>query len=242
VSGILRLGAVALVVCAASRRIMRAPVNIPPEPSADNWSLTPSPYGPGVWLTGPVDSDVAHAFVPPGARAFHDESDHARRAWRHLTIDDDLSVPPTVIRLDAHEIFTMVPIAWRGWVMEQSIRHSDGSVRGADLLETVAAMGVEPELLDRALRALGRTESLGVYRVAVRATHAAVEAAQAAVEASHSVAETVSCAADGLAFGAQRGEQKSSVSAAKVHSCLDDQGLPGWDGIAGTFFSPHVVA
>jgi hypothetical protein len=164
------------------------------EPSEDNWSLMTSPFGPGVWLTGPSNADVAHAFVPPGAKASHDESDHKRRGWRHLTIDADLRKRPTVTRLDAHEVFTMVPHAWRGWVMEQSIRHSDGSVRGADLLETVAAMGVEPELVDRALRALGRRENLGLYQVAVRATHAAVEVTQAAVEASH-------VAVDGLSFG-----------------------------------------
>jgi len=205
VSRILRLSAIALVVCAAGRRIASAAVNTEPEPTADGWSLMTSPFGPGFWLTDPSNAEVAHAFVPPGARASHDESDQERRGWRHLTIDDDLGVRPTVTRLDTHEVFRMVPRSRRGWVMEQSIRHSDGSVRGADLLETLAAMGVEPELLDRALRALGQRENLRPYRAAVRATHVALDATQAAVEKSQGAV----IAAEGLAFGAQRGDERA---------------------------------
>lgn len=196
----------AVAIIAAGRCMVTAAASPEPEASYDSWSFTDSPYGPGVWLTGPADGDVAHAFVPPGAKASPDESDQERRGWRHLTIDDDLSIPTTITKLDTHEVYTMVPRGRRGWVMEQSIRHSDGSVRGADLLETLASMGVEPDLLDRGLQALGRKDNLSLYWAAVRATHAAVEVRHAAEAA---VADTMSFAAETLSFGTQRDDRYS---------------------------------
>jgi hypothetical protein len=230
VSGILRLSALALVVCAAARRIASAAVvNTEPSPSEDNWALMDSPFGPGVWLTGPTKADVTHAFIPPGAKASHDESDHDRRGWRHLTIDADLSMRPTVTKLDAHEVFSMVPRTRRGWVMEQSIRHSDGSVRGADLLETLGSMGIEPDMLDRALHALGRRESLGLYCAALRATHTAKYAALAASQVA--AGETFERVAVSFAASTRRAGSDPQ----------DDDGHPdrprAWHEVEGTFTS-----
>jgi len=174
------LSVVALVVCAAGRRhFANVPFDAPPESGQGDWSLVDSPYGPGAWLTESRTTEVAHAFVPPGAKAFHDESDLERQRWRHLTVDPDLSVPPTVTVLDTHEVYTMVPGAWGGWVLEQSIRHSDGAVRGADLLQSLRSLGLEPQLLDGALRILGGTERIRAQLVwdaaCVVATHVAAD-------------------------------------------------------------------
>jgi hypothetical protein len=203
VSRFIRLGVVALVVCAAGRRhFASVAVDAQPESGQGNWSLVDSPYGPGAWLAESRSLEVAHAFVPPGARAFHDESDLDRQRWRHLTIDPDLGVRPTVTVLDTHEVYTMVPSAWGGWVLEQSIRHSDGTVRGADLLQSLRALGLEPELLDGALRVLGGTERIRAQLVwdaaCVIATHVAADCFASPVSSSHSSSSADNEASDDL--------------------------------------------
>lgn len=133
--GFLGLSVVALVVCAARRRRARPSghesASARPEPTTRRWALVDSPYGPGMWLAR-HGTEVSHALIPPGAKASHDESDLQRQGWRHLTIDSDLAVAPAVTVLDAHEVYTMVSMPWRGWVLEQSIRHSGGTVAGPD--------------------------------------------------------------------------------------------------------------
>ena len=165
--------ALAVAVAALGRQLTRANTAPRPDPADDGWSVINSPYGPGRWLTGPTTGQVTRVIVPPGARAFHEESDSARVKWRHLTIDVDVSVPPTLTVLDTHEVYTLAPERLRGWVLEQSIRYGDGYVRGADLVASIRAMGVAPELIDRALCALGTRESVDTYLRAVRATRRA---------------------------------------------------------------------
>lgn len=244
VSGILKL-TVALLALAAARRVAATPVsaalNARPEPSDAGWELMPSPFGPGAWLTAPSDADVVHAFVPPGTKAAHDESDHARRGWRHLTVDADLSVQPTWTRLDAHEVFTMVPPACQGWVMEQSLRFADGTVRGADLLETLVGMGVKPDQLDRALRALGRQQRLDAYVAAALATkkaiavrHRVIEASQAACAAT---AETVASAVEeGLSF-----ISRDADPTATAYRGTPAEPAFGWDDITEVLLGSRCV-
>jgi hypothetical protein len=157
------------------------PAHAQQQADSAGWSLIASPYGPGVWLTDTHRVDVAYAFIPPGARGSQDESDSQRQIWRHLTVDSDLSNQPTVTILDTHEVYTRVPEHWRRWVMEQSLRYADGEVRGADLLQSVVAMGVRPDQLDDALRLLGGSEKLGIQHVCRAARSFATPAQSARV-------------------------------------------------------------
>ena len=161
VTRVLTLGAAVCALFAAGRRHRaNATMYAQPEPRRGHWSVINSPYGPGTWLTQRGAAEVAHAFVPPGARASHDESDHDRQRWRHLTVDSDTPWRQTVTVLDMHEVQTMVPTAWSGWVLVQSVRYADGTVGAAHLLASIEAVGVESAVLDGALRILGGTEKL----------------------------------------------------------------------------------
>jgi hypothetical protein len=142
-----------LVLLGETRRGRRSSGDVQP------WSLISSPYGPGTWLVGSITDDAAHAFVPPGARSRHDENDASRQRWRYLTVLADCEGRPTITVLDTHEAYAMVPSEWRGWVLQQTLRHSDGTISAADLREVVVAMGDEP-LAERALMALGRVERI----------------------------------------------------------------------------------
>lgn len=184
-TGFLKLSLAALTVYATARCANSTPVSAQADSLGELWSLQPSPYGFGEWLIGDGERGVKKAFVPPGTRAVHDESDDHRGHWRQLIVERDLSIPPTKTILDAHEAYRMVPASRRGWVMEQSMRHSDVSIRSADLLESVAAM-VTPMgsdfVVDGVLRVLGRNEKLGPVHVGraarTMAAHVASTASQ----------------------------------------------------------------
>lgn len=161
VTRFLTIGAAALAVAKVRQRVGAA-VHAKREATHGDWLVIESPFGPGTWLTERGEAEIAHAFVPPGTRASHDEPDRDRQRWRHLTIDAERPWERTVTVLDMNEVQKMVP-SRAGWVLVQTIRYSDGTVGTAELLASIHAVGVEPAVLDGALRILGGTEKLRVH-------------------------------------------------------------------------------